>query len=422
MPTRFSNPGPQYFNGSAQLSSGKLYFYENDGGSLTLKDTYSDVGLSTANTNPVILDATGRVPDIFLDGQYRVILQNSAGVQIEDWLDVGLVGSEGAFSNWVASTIYSANELVLYTDGFYYKSLQSNNQNKNPSSQAAWWSRVDFINWWNTNVTYPAGVIVIGSNGFLYTSVISTVADDPTTDNGTNWKPGVIFNFTTGTYVGTLAIAQGGTGQATATAAFDALAPTTTQGDTIYHNGTDNVRLAKGTALQQYRMNAAATAPEWAAPASGGFTVGAEVATTSGTSVDITGMPAGTNIIHFNFVAVSTSGTSIPLIQLGDAGGFENSGYTGVASGGTNINAFNAGFGIYSVDAVNVIHGTMILTLQNAATFTWAAVGNFSTAAGNVASITAGTKSLSAELTQIRLTTAGGADTFDAGAINVTYS
>ena len=62
---------------------------------------------------------------------------------------------------------------------------------------------------------------------------------------------------------GTVAIANGGTGQTTATAAFDALAPTTTQGDTIYFNGTDNVRLAKGTAGQALVMNSGATAPEW---------------------------------------------------------------------------------------------------------------------------------------------------------------
>ena len=61
-----------------------------------------------------------------------------------------------------------------------------------------------------------------------------------------------------------LPIGGGGTGQSTATAAFDALAPTTTQGDLIYHNGTDNVRLAKGTAGQSLVMNGTATAPEWA--------------------------------------------------------------------------------------------------------------------------------------------------------------
>jgi len=55
----------------------------------------------------------------------------------------------------------------------------------------------------------------------------------------------------TGTAAGlsaTLAIGSGGTGQTTAVAAFDALAPTTTTGDLIYFNGTDNVRLAKPSA------------------------------------------------------------------------------------------------------------------------------------------------------------------------------
>ena len=35
-------------------------------------------------------------------------------------------------------------------------------------------------------------------------------------------------------------------------------------GDILYYNGTDYVRLAKGSALQQLRINSGATAPEWA--------------------------------------------------------------------------------------------------------------------------------------------------------------
>lgn len=44
-----------------------------------------------------------------------------------------------------------------------------------------------------------------------------------------------------------LAITRGGTGQSTKTEAFDALSPTTTKGDLIAFNGTDNVRVAVGT-------------------------------------------------------------------------------------------------------------------------------------------------------------------------------
>jgi len=51
---------------------------------------------------------------------------------------------------------------------------------------------------------------------------------------------------------GALPIANGGTGQTTQTAAFDALAPTTTKGDLIVNDGTDNIRVgvgANGTVL-----------------------------------------------------------------------------------------------------------------------------------------------------------------------------
>jgi hypothetical protein len=62
---------------------------------------------------------------------------------------------------------------------------------------------------------------------------------------------------------GVVPITSGGTGQITKTAAFDALAPTTTAGDTMYFNGTDVVRLGIGTAGQALVVNSGATAPEW---------------------------------------------------------------------------------------------------------------------------------------------------------------
>lgn len=60
-----------------------------------------------------------------------------------------------------------------------------------------------------------------------------------------------------------LAIADGGTGQTTKTAAFDGLSPLTTQGDILTHDGTNNVRLARGTAGKYLRVNAGGTNVEW---------------------------------------------------------------------------------------------------------------------------------------------------------------
>lgn len=60
-----------------------------------------------------------------------------------------------------------------------------------------------------------------------------------------------------------MAIADGGTGQITKTAAFDGLSPLTSQGDVLTHDGTNNVRLARGTAGKYLKMNPGGTMPEW---------------------------------------------------------------------------------------------------------------------------------------------------------------
>ena len=94
-------------------------------------------------------------------------------------------------------------------------------------------------------------------------------ADVPTLNQNTT---GTAANVT-----GTVAIANGGTGQTTQTAAFDALAPTTTKGDLIVDNGTNNIRL--GVGLDTYVLTADSTVAagvKWAAAAGGGSNITAQ--------------------------------------------------------------------------------------------------------------------------------------------------
>lgn len=79
---------------------------------------------------------------------------------------------------------------------------------------------------------------------------------------------------------GTIPITQGGTGQTTAVAAFDALSPATTKGDLIVSNGTDNVRQAVGT--DTYVLTAdstTATGVKWAAASGSGATISNDTTT-----------------------------------------------------------------------------------------------------------------------------------------------
>jgi len=156
-----------------------------------------------------------------------------------------------------------------------------------------------------------------------------------------------------------------------------------------------------------------------------GFTLGTEQATTSGTTVDFTGIPAGTKMIVVSLVGFSTNGTTAIIIQLGDAGGIETTGYTSAATrlenaAGVVAGASTAGFSLAaSQGAGNTYHGLAVLSLENSSAFTWAYNSNLGDSGGLVYN-GGGTKSLSAELTQLRLTTAS-ANTFDAGAVNITY-
>jgi hypothetical protein len=64
-----------------------------------------------------------------------------------------------------------------------------------------------------------------------------------------------------------VAIADGGTGQSTQTAAFDALAPATTKGDVIVYNGSDNIRVAVGSNDQSLVADSSeASGVKWAGP------------------------------------------------------------------------------------------------------------------------------------------------------------
>lgn len=148
--------------------------------------------------------------------------------------------------------------------------------------------------------------------------------------------------------------------------------------------------------------------------------------TTTGTNIDFTGIPSWAKRITLMLSGVSTSGTSNWLIQLGTASGIENTGYLGVGSwngsSGSGSN-YTAGFGLLIGSAAHVLHGQIIISQLSSVTNTWTCFGSCGGTGGGAGFIynTTGAKSLAAALTQLRLTTVNGTDTFDAGTVNIMY-
>ena len=190
MADRFSNPAPQHFDSpNVPMAGGKLTFFQV-GSTTILKDTFSDNGLAVANANPVILSASGLEPNIFLNGSYRVTLQNSEGVQRWDRDNVNVGATGEPFSLWVSTIQYGSggSNIVTASNGLYYVSIQDPNIANDPTTSPAFWSEVRFTRIFNTNESYTVNRIVEASDGNLYTAQVAQSGNDPTTDS-INWRP-----------------------------------------------------------------------------------------------------------------------------------------------------------------------------------------------------------------------------------------
>jgi len=152
---------------------------------------------------------------------------------------------------------------------------------------------------------------------------------------------------------------------------------------------------------------------------------GTAQASTSGTSIDFTGVPSWVKRVTVMFNGVSTSGTSLVQVQLGTGGTPTTTGYT-CANGyinnanGTAVITATTGFTTQGVSASDLRYGTMIF--QNITGNTWMCGGGtmYSSVVPYFGS-TSGVIALGGVLNLVRITTVNGTDTFDAGSVNILY-
>ena len=158
----------------------------------------------------------------------------------------------------------------------------------------------------------------------------------------------------------------------------------------------------------------------------GGGTIisGTALTPPSGTSVTFTGIPSWVKRITILLSGVSfNAGAIYGLVRIGDSGGIENTGYVSyMTGGGASFSDPTAYAGFYVESSFGRNDGQFVLS--NVAGNTWVGssviMGFDSSETYRVVS-GGGSKTLSATLDRVVITTQAGTASFDAGSINILY-
>ena len=151
------------------------------------------------------------------------------------------------------------------------------------------------------------------------------------------------------------------------------------------------------------------------------LTLATAVNSTSGTSIDFTGIPNWVDKITIMLDRVSTNASSALLIQIG-SGSITNTGYVSQRWSASGSGVVTSGFDVgNTVGAANSLSGMISLNLVSGNLW----VSNSTLSYTNTTSlgwISSGSSSaLSGALDRVRITTVAGSDVFDAGTINILY-
>jgi hypothetical protein len=151
---------------------------------------------------------------------------------------------------------------------------------------------------------------------------------------------------------------------------------------------------------------------------------GTAVASTSGTSIEFTSIPSWVKRITVMFSGVSVNAANNIQVQLGTVSGFETTNYFSTSSNTADVVSITTGFAFNDGSATvtsALYSGALVISKIDGNTYVADGCGiRHSSNSGSIA----GTKALSAALTQIRVigsTTGSPTATFNAGTINILY-
>lgn len=438
----------------APISGAQIFTYS--AGSSTKLASYTDAAGGTAHANPIVCDSSGRYVGAWLDEavEYKILVTTAADTDppVSPFITldnvVGVTDNSGTQSQWLATgmtpTRLSGTQFTVSGDQTGTFIVERRVQYTD--SGGTKYGYVSAVSYSSPNTTVTviadnAGTIATGLSAVsvsILTPTSSALPRDGYSAEGTALASATTTDIAaaTGDFVhitGTTTI----TGLGTALKAgvervvvFDGALTLTHDGTALILPSGANITTAAGDsaifkaedAAGNWRCIAYTRADGTAIASVDSITLGTPQASTSGTSIDFSGIPAGTKKITVMFDGVSTNGTSNYMLQLGDSGGIETSGYLGASSFNGGDTAFTTGIGVTPTTlATTVIHGAIVLSLLDESTNTWVAQGCVGYSNAAASSFTGGSKSLTTALTQLRITTVGGSDAFDAGKINIQY-
>lgn len=149
--------------------------------------------------------------------------------------------------------------------------------------------------------------------------------------------------------------------------------------------------------------------------------LGTSQASTSGTAINFTDIPSWAKRITVTLNGVSTNGTSALLLQVGSTS-YSTTGYNGQAWTATGGGVITSGLPLTTASAAGAsVNSVAVLTLTGSNTWSLMALTGVANSSNNGYHAVGISPALSGALDRIRLTTANGTDTFDAGSVNILY-
>ena len=144
-------------------------------------------------------------------------------------------------------------------------------------------------------------------------------------------------------------------------------------------------------------------------------------ATTSGTSIDFTGIPSWVKRVSVIFSGVSTTGTASVLVQIGSGSvttsGYNSAGAACLNGGAPSVGGSTSGFLIFWDTASDLMSGEMDISLMGSYKY----ISSHNLAGASTRTIMRwgnGDITLGGAIDRVRIVTT---DTFDAGSVNIMY-